>query len=245
MKRKAVVLLSGGIDSLVIAETELIKGTLAGVVFVDMDHPARVAEEWKVFNFQSRAAVPFKVIRVTGLDLGDMADASHASVVPSRNLILLSVASNVGKGMGGNVILMGANETDAADYLDCRREALAETSRAFESMGGLPIEAPLIDQTKVDVIMKARDLGITFKDSWSCYRPGPIPCRMCSSCLEAQTAWGTNTNGISVQLGRYGQWDVIVTANGKTNLLGFASTKSKAEQLAAGERLKNRPPSDY
>ena len=58
--RKSVVLLSGGIDSMVIAEREFQLGTLAGCVFVDMAHPSQVAEGWKAFSFHGRTKVPLK-----------------------------------------------------------------------------------------------------------------------------------------------------------------------------------------
>lgn len=187
--RKSIVLLSGGIDSLVIAEREFRAGTLAGVVFVDMAHPSQIAEGWKAFNFHGRSKIPLKAIHVFGLDLGDMTNAERAGVVPSRNLVLLSVASNAAASLGGNVILIGATKTDAADYIDCRVEALKKISNAFVAMGGLPIEAPLIQNTKADVIAEARELGLTKEDAWACYRPGLEPCRVCASCRESENAW--------------------------------------------------------
>lgn len=187
--RKAVVLLSGGIDSLVIAHNELRAGTLAGVVFVDMAHPSQIAEGWKAFNFHGKTKIPLKALHAFGLDLGDMTNAERAGVVPSRNLVLLSMASNAGASLGANVILIGATKTDAADYVDCRAEALEKTSAAFVAMGGLPIEAPLINKTKSQVIADARKLGLTKNDAWSCYRQGPTPCGVCASCIESDNAW--------------------------------------------------------
>jgi len=187
--KKSIVLLSGGIDSLVIAETEYQAGTLAGVVFVDMAHPSQVAEGWKAFNFHGRTKIPLKTIHVFGLDLGDMTNADRAGVVPSRNLVLLSVASNAGPSMGGDVLLIGANRTDATDYADCRNDALAAASTAFVEMGGLPIEAPLISKTKKEIVEMARGLGLRRSDAWACYRQGPTPCGACASCLESDRAW--------------------------------------------------------
>ena len=187
--RRSIVLLSGGIDSLVIAEMEHTKGTLAGVVFVDMAHPAQIAEGWKAFNFHGRTKIPLKAIHVFGLDLGDMVNANGSAVVPSRNLVLLSVASNAAVQLDGTVLLIGATRTDAAAYIDCRAEALELTSNAFVSMGGLPIEAPLIDKTKREIVALAHELGLKPADAWPCYRTGPTPCGTCSSCLESEAAW--------------------------------------------------------
>jgi 7-cyano-7-deazaguanine synthase len=189
--RKSVVLLSGGIDSMVIAEREFQLGTLAGCVFVDMAHPSQVAEGWKAFSFHGRTKVPLKTIHVFGLDLGDMSDASNFGVVPSRNLVLLSVASNAAASMGGDVLLIGATKSDADEYQDCRADAIAQASDAFIAMGGVAIEAPLVNMTKPEVIAEARALGLTEDDAWSCYRPGPVACGECASCLEASKAWSS------------------------------------------------------
>jgi len=189
--RRSIVLLSGGIDSLVIAEREFREGTLAGVVFVDMAHPSQIDEGWRAFTFHGRTKIPLKAVHVFGLDLGDMTNAERAGVVPSRNLVLLSVASNAAASLGGNVVLIGANKADKTDYVDCRAQALKKTSRAFVAMGGVPIEAPLIHKTKREIINEARSFGLTQEDAWACYRSGPEPCGVCASCKESKKAWST------------------------------------------------------
>jgi len=186
---KTVVLLSGGIDSLVLAETERNAGRLVGVVFVDYGHPAQVAEGWKAFEYHGTTQTPLKVVHVFGLDLGEMKNATGASVVPSRNLVLLAAASNAGAAMGADKILIGATSDDSADYPDCRLESLEATSQAFQLMGGLKVEAPLVNMSKCEIVEMARKLGIKASDAYSCYRRGPIPCGECASCVESDQAW--------------------------------------------------------
>ncbi len=134
--------------------------------------------------------MPLKVVHAFGLDLGDMAGAVGASVMPSRNLVLLAAASNVGASMGGSVLMIGATLDDAADYVDCRRSSIEALSKAFELMGGLPIEAPFVDMTKSQVVGLAQGLGIKREDVWSCYTGQRDPCGVCASCIEAARAWG-------------------------------------------------------
>ena len=189
---KSVVLLSGGLDSVTLAERERRAGRLVGVVFIDYAHPAQVAEGWKAFAYHGRRRVPLKVVHVFGLDLGDMNSASGASVVPARNLVLLSTAANVAQGMGAEVLMIGATAGDASEYVDCRAASIAATSAAFVAMGSLPVEAPFSSLSKEEVAAMARSYGISQEDVWSCYRGGAPPCGTCASCVEFSTAWETD-----------------------------------------------------
>jgi len=121
---------------------------------------------------------------VFGLNLGDMANPTGAAVVPSRNMVLLSVAQNVASEFGATRILIGCNKTDEADYQDCRRGSLEIASQAFVAMGGIPVVAPLIEFDKTEIMRMAADLGISENDFWSCYQNTAKPCGTCNSCLE-------------------------------------------------------------
>lgn len=183
----SVVLLSGGIDSLVCAEAARRDGDLVGCVFIDYGHPAQIPEGWKAFAYCGQRGVTLKVVHVFGLNLGDMASEAGARVVPCRNSVLLSCAANAAVAMGGNKLVIGASAADFRDYPDCRPDF-------FEAMGDaldVWIEAPLIDMTKPEIIGAARELGLTQSDAWSCYLGGPIPCGACPSCIEANRAWST------------------------------------------------------
>jgi 7-cyano-7-deazaguanine synthase len=185
--QNTVVLLSGGIDSLVCAELARREDALAGCVFVDYGHPAQVPEGWKAFAYCGQRRVPLKVVHCFGLDLGDMGLAAGARVVPGRNAILLACAANAVGQLGGQSLTIGANAVDAADYPDCRREFLVSMSRALS----MPVIAPLIADMKTEVIAKARELGLSRDDAWACYTAGPEPCSACPSCVLADAAWSS------------------------------------------------------
>ena len=180
-----VVLLSGGIDSLVCAEQARRDGRLAGCVFVDYGHPAQIPEGWKSFAYAGSRGVPLKVVHVFGLDLGDMATEAGARVVPSRNALLLSAAANVARGMGARGIEIGCNAADQRDYPDCRASFLVAMATALD----ISIAAPLLGMDKARIIAEARRLGLARADAWSCYTPGPTECGECPSCREAWAAW--------------------------------------------------------
>lgn len=186
-----LVLLSGGIDSIVCAEDSRRRGELAGCVFVDYGHPAQVQEGWKAFAYCGSRRVTLKVIHAFGLDLGDMKAEEGARVVPSRNAALLSLASNAAAGLGANALVIGCNAADQRDYSDCRAAFL-------ESMGcalGIPIHAPLIGLSKAEIVSMAQAMGFGRDAAWSCYGAGPAPCGECPSCIEADRAWGQCDRG--------------------------------------------------
>lgn len=179
-----VVLLSGGLDSMVVAERSRVAGTLRGCVFVDYGHPAQQAEGWRAFAYCGSRRVPLRVVHVFGLALGDMGAEVGARVVPSRNAMLLSAAANAAVAMGGSELAIGAIHNDQRDYADCRPEFFEAMSTAL----GLRVVAPLVTWNKTGVVTEARRLGLALEASWSCYGPGPEPCGTCPSCRERAAA---------------------------------------------------------
>lgn len=179
-----VVLLSGGLDSMVVAETARQAGTLTGCVFVDYGHPAQVQEGWRAFAFCGERRIPLRVVHVFGLQLGDMAEGVGARVVPARNAILIASAANAAIAMGASALAVGAIADDQADYVDCRAAFFEAMSAAL----GIQIVAPLIDRSKAWVAAEAMRLGLDAAASWSCYGAGPDPCGECPSCNARRAA---------------------------------------------------------
>lgn len=182
---QALVLISGGIDSLVVAEVCRSAGKLAGCIFVDYGHPAQIPEGWKAFAYCGARGIPLKVVHAFGMDLGDMASEAGARVVPGRNLVLLALAANVARSMGATCIAIGANQADQADYTDCRREFFDLAGLAI----GMQISTPLIHWGKAGIVELAETFGLKRSDAWSCYVGGPTECGECPSCLSAAAAW--------------------------------------------------------
>jgi 7-cyano-7-deazaguanine synthase len=179
-----VVLLSGGLDSMVVAAAARQAGTLTGCVFVDYGHPAQVQEGWRAFAFCGARRIPLRVVHVFGLQLGDMVQGVGARVVPARNAILISAAANAAIAMGAAALAVGAIADDQADYVDCRPQFFAAMAAAL----GIPVVAPLIDRSKSWVAAEAVRLGLDAADSWSCYGAGPDPCNECPSCVARRAS---------------------------------------------------------
>lgn len=193
-----VVLLSGGIDSLVCAELARQAGELAGCVFVDYGQPNQQFEAWKAFRYCLSRGVELRVLHAIGLGLGDMADGTAARVVPHRNAVLIAMACNHAASLGASEVQIGANAADQADYEDCRRDFFIAMHKAT----GLSIHAPLITKTKAEIVTMARNLGLSREDAWSCYEAGPKPCGECPSCVEAESAWSRACKGCDAKTQR-------------------------------------------
>jgi 7-cyano-7-deazaguanine synthase len=113
--------------------------------------------------------------------------------VPARNTIFLSHALAWAEVMGAQDIFIGVNVLDASGYPDCRPEYIAAfehlanlaTRAGVEGRSRFRIHAPLIALTKADIIRLGRDLGVDFSLTWSCYAPEADgrACGLCDSCL--------------------------------------------------------------
>lgn len=178
------VLLSGGIDSLWMAEKHRKEGNLRGCIFVDYGHPAQQAEAWKVFAYCGKHGIELKVLHAFGLNLGALEGADGDSVMPHRNAILIAMAANIAQQWSVDVIGVGCNRDDWPDYRDCRLEYLNTLGAA------LGITVRCWDATKREIVQAARAAGMTQQEIWSCYQGGSEPCGTCNSCVQFNEAWG-------------------------------------------------------
>lgn len=179
-----VVLMSGGLDSTVLAEQAARSRQLAAVVFVDYGHPSRQSEAWRAFQWAEHRRVRMHVLHTMGLHTGDMDGraAPGAQVVPGRNALLLSAAVNVASALGADEVWLGATVEDAVGYPDCRPEFVRSMDRVFRSAYGIGVRAPLSSMSRSEVNALAAEFGVS--DTWSCYGPGPDRCGQCDSCRQ-------------------------------------------------------------
>lgn len=113
--------------------------------------------------------------------------------VPARNTIFLSHALAWAEVNGAQDIFIGVNVLDASGYPDCRPEYIAAfehlanlaTRAGVEGRSRFRIHTPLIALSKADIIRRGRDLGVDFSLTWSCYAPEPDgrACGLCDACL--------------------------------------------------------------
>jgi len=205
-KIKAVVLLSGGLDSST-ALAWAIKEQGWECHTVAFDYGQRHRIELQASEQVARAfdVTDHRVIKVDLRSIGhsaltsdipvpkDEADASGipSTYVPARNLIFLSLAAGLAETVGATRLVIGANVVDYSGYPDCRpefmhafvRTALLGTKAGSEG-GELEIATPLISLKKSEIIALGLKLGLDYGLTRSCYDPLPegLPCGHCDSC---------------------------------------------------------------
>lgn len=191
MNSSSIVLLSGGVDSLVCASQEHRAGRLLACLFVQYGQPAGEPEYAAARRWCSTWEVPLRRIDMAPSGMEAMTAPSGAEgprVVPGRNLILIAHAANLAVSVGAGRVIYGATASDRADYPDCGPAFLTAVDAACRA-SGVAVEAPLMNLSKAAVLEQARRLGISLKEAWSCYAPrrvegeGFVPCGACNSCV--------------------------------------------------------------
>ena len=200
----AVVLLSGGLDSMVSAALAREQGFAVHALTIDYGQRHRrelaSAEAIAVMLGASRHVVlPLDLRRFGGSALTDdiavpkqgVGAAIPVTYVPARNLVFLALTAAFAESSGASDIFIGVNALDYSGYPDCRPEfiaSFAETARLGTRQGveGRPftIHAPLQHMTKADIARECHRLGLDPALSWSCYDPDASgkACGECDSC---------------------------------------------------------------
>ena len=208
--RKAVVLLSGGLDSatvLAIAKREGFTPYALSFSYGqrhswELEAARRVAAslgaaEHRIAQIDLRAfggsALTADIAVPKGRGVEEMSHGIPITYVPARNTIFLSFALAWAEVLGSSDVFLGVNALDYSGYPDCRPEYIAAyetmanlgTKAGVEGHQNLKIHTPLIDLTKAQIIARGLALGVDYALTSSCYDPSPTgaPCGQCDSCL--------------------------------------------------------------
>jgi len=208
--RKAVVLLSGGLDSTTTLAVAKAQGLAVYALSVDYGQRHRVELERAERVAVALGAVEHKTVRLDlraiggsaltaaidvpkGRSADDMAHGIPITYVPARNTILLGVALGYAETVGAFDLFIGANVLDYSGYPDCRPEFLEAferlanlaTKAAVEGIGRFRVHAPLLKMTKAEIIREGTRLGVDYSLTLSCYDPDAEgrACGTCDSCL--------------------------------------------------------------
>lgn len=203
-KPLAVVLLSGGLDSMVTAALAQEAGFAVHALSVDygqrhkleLQSAVRIAER---LGLARHTAIALDLRAFGGSALTDSIAVPKGGVgedipvtyVPARNLVFLALTTACAEAAGARDVFIGVNALDYSGYPDCRPAfiaSFAETARLGTKAGveGAPftIHAPLQHMTKADIARECARLGLDPAWSWSCYDPTPqgTACGLCDSC---------------------------------------------------------------
>lgn len=200
----AVVLLSGGLDSMVTSALAQESGFAVHALTVDygqrhrleLESAARIAERLGLAR-HTRIALDLRAFGGSALTdtidvpKGGLGDDIPVTYVPARNLVFLALTTACAEAAGARDVFIGVNALDYSGYPDCRPEfiaSFAETARLGTKAGveGAPftIHAPLQNMTKADIARECARLSLDPAWSWSCYDPTPdgMACGLCDSC---------------------------------------------------------------
>ncbi len=201
----AIVLVSGGLDSMVAAGLACEAGYRLFALTIDYNQRHRIELEAaariaRVLKAERHIVLPVDLSAFGGSALTDTAIAVPkrgvdgsipATYVPARNTIFLSLALGWAEAIGARDLVIGINALDYSGYPDCRPgfvsafETLAAEATKSGVVGrGFRVHSPLIAMTKADIAAEAARLGLDAGLSWSCYDPTAEgrPCGQCDSC---------------------------------------------------------------
>ncbi|MBN2069550.1 MAG: 7-cyano-7-deazaguanine synthase QueC [Opitutales bacterium] len=119
------------------------------------------------------------------------AENMKATVVPNRNMILLSIAAGWAISTRSDAVAYGAHGGDHAIYPDCRESFADALDKAIQLADWHPVTLwrPYVHLNKTDLVKKGMELGVPFAKTWSCYKGGHIHCGKCGTCRERKEAF--------------------------------------------------------
>jgi 7-cyano-7-deazaguanine synthase len=206
---RAVVLLSGGLDSTTTLAVARARGFDVYALSVDYGQRHRVELERAAAVAKSLGAIDHRTVSLDLRQIGGSALTADVAVpkgrsadamghgipvtyVPARNTILLGLALGYAEVVGAFDLFIGANVLDYSGYPDCRPEFLdafaklanLATKAGVEGAGEFKVHAPLLKLTKAEIIREGVRLGVDYAPTLSCYDPDPAgrACGGCDSC---------------------------------------------------------------
>jgi 7-cyano-7-deazaguanine synthase len=209
MPEKAVVIYSGGMDSFTILNKALQDGyQLFPLTF---DYGQKHNKEIRyASNVCSKLGLPHKVIDInpinellktssltsdTAIPEGHYAaENMKSTVVPNRNMILLSLAIGYAVDIGASKVFYGAHSGDHAIYPDCRPEFVAAMNAVAQIANYEPVDivTPYLDSNKIEILKDGLALGLDYGQTWTCYNGREKACGKCGSCVERLEAFQLN-----------------------------------------------------
>lgn len=201
---KVIVLLSGGMDSLVCAGIAAKEHQNVYALHMNYGQKTSAREQVSFKEIADHYKIPVekrKIIDMTflkqigGSSLTDDtitvkkyqgdSDVIPDSYVPFRNSIILSLAVSWAEVVGATKLYIGANYEDSPGYPDCRPsyyEAFNKVIKEGTKAGNIEILTPVIRMKKKEIVQKGKELGVPFPLSWSCYERTDKACGVCDSC---------------------------------------------------------------
>jgi 7-cyano-7-deazaguanine synthase len=207
---KSVVLLSGGMDSVALAH--ILKGNGDKLYCLSVNYgqkhskelkfanmcAQRLFSEWRVVDME-----PLRELLSTSALTSDKEvphghyteESMKATVVPNRNMILLSIAVGWAVALGADRVVTAVHAGDHAIYPDCRPAFIDEFNRTARIGNSgfyrddFRVTAPFIHNTKAEIAKRGQEAKVPWDLTWSCYEGGSQHCGLCATCVERREAF--------------------------------------------------------
>ena len=209
MTNKVVVIYSGGMDSFTVLNRALHDGK--EVYALTFDYGQRHVKEIEYASTVCQSLdVNHKVIDISainqllaGSSLTDdidipeghyEAESMKSTVVPNRNMILLSLAVGYAVSVGASQVYYGAHSGDHAIYPDCRPEFVMKMNEVCKiaNYESVEIFSPYLTVTKSDILTDGLRMGLKYDNTWTCYNGREKACGQCGACQERLEAFSEN-----------------------------------------------------
>ncbi len=207
---RGVLILSGGVDSTTLLYKMLSDGyEVTALTFNYAQRHKKEIDSAKAIA--ERLHVVHRIVDLSSLAplLGDSAllggkevpschytkEAAKKTVVPNRNMIMLSVAAGYAEAHEIPEVFYAAHKNDCTIYPDCRPEfiqALRPAIRLATAWHPVELQAPFVDMSKAEIVRMGLALQVPYELTWSCYRGEKRPCRTCPTCIEREEAFALN-----------------------------------------------------
>jgi 7-cyano-7-deazaguanine synthase len=207
LKKKVVVLVSGGMDSVAALYEANQRYAVVGAVSFDYGSKHNHKEiPFAAWHCQ-KLGVPQRTIRLGFVDElfksdllqsgGTIPDGHYQeltmkqTVVPFRNGIMLAIAGGYAESIEAGGLVIAAHSGDHAIYPDCREDFMKSMADAVRlgTYAGVEILRPFIHHTKAEIAQRGYELGVDFSKTWSCYKGGDVHCGTCGTCVERREAF--------------------------------------------------------
>jgi len=201
---KAVVLLSGGLDSATTAAIAIEEGyELIALSFRygqrhhrELEAAKKIVQSLEIkehfitdINLSQWGGSSLTDKSMTIPQTGIEADTIPSTYVPGRNTVFIAIALSLAEAKKARAIYLGINAVDYSGYPDCRPEYLNAYQQLAQLSSKVGVEtkapqliAPLVHDSKVDIVRRALKLNVPIEDTWSCYQGDNTPCGLCDSC---------------------------------------------------------------
>ena len=202
--KDSLIIVSGGMDSITMLHEYASRIALAVTFDYGSNHAAKEipfarlhCERLGIEHIVIPLAFMHDYFKSSLLQGGDAIPEGHyadenmkSTVVPFRNGIMLAIAAGLAESRGLNYIMIANHAGDHAIYPDCRAtfiDAMNEAT-AYGTYNGVRIFAPYTDITKGEIAVRGKNLGIDYRETWSCYKGGEKHCGKCGTCVERKEA---------------------------------------------------------